>query len=144
MSLPLKIARQYLFTDKFFSRKGLMINAILSLVVLGLLMVDVRYGIPVLIIQLLPFQFLKTKTIDLVLKGVFAGSLVLIGFLDLPIYTEVLKYSIITLSVFYFFQRMLARKKATNEANFTCRVSATHLISNVYPRAGNNKEKLRM
>lgn len=119
MNLPLKIARQYLFSDRFFSRKGLITNAIFSLVVLGLLMVDVRYGIPILIVQLLPFQFFKNKTIDLATKGVFAGSLLLIGFLDLPIYTEVLKWSIIMLSVFYLLQRMVASKKATNEANFS-------------------------
>ena len=28
---------------------------------------------------------------------------------------------------------------ASNEANFTCRVSATHLISSAYPKAGANK-----
>jgi serine/threonine-protein phosphatase 2A regulatory subunit A len=32
---------------------------------------------------------------------------------------------------------------ASNEANFTCRVSATLLMCNVYPRAGPNKEKIR-
>lgn len=34
-------------------------------------------------------------------------------------------------------------KLASNETNFTCRVSATHLICSAYPRAGTNKEKLR-
>lgn len=32
---------------------------------------------------------------------------------------------------------------ASNEGNFTCRVSATLLMCNVYPRAGPNKEKIR-
>ena len=32
---------------------------------------------------------------------------------------------------------------ATNEANFTCRQSATLLMCNIYPRAGANKEKIR-
>jgi len=32
---------------------------------------------------------------------------------------------------------------AGNENNFTCRVSAVHLMVDIYPRAGNMKEKLR-
>lgn len=33
---------------------------------------------------------------------------------------------------------------ATNETNFTCRVSAVNLMCAIYPRAGNHKEKLRV
>lgn len=32
---------------------------------------------------------------------------------------------------------------AGNENNFTCRVSAVHLMVDIYPRAGSMKEKLR-
>lgn len=32
---------------------------------------------------------------------------------------------------------------ATNENNFTCRVSAVNIMYSVYPRAGTHKEKIR-
>lgn len=34
-------------------------------------------------------------------------------------------------------------KLASNEANFTWRVSAANIMCKIYPRAGPNKEKLR-
>ena len=33
---------------------------------------------------------------------------------------------------------------ASNEANFTCRVSAANIMCKLYPRAGPNKDKLRV
>lgn len=37
----------------------------------------------------------------------------------------------------------LVLRLASNEANFTCRVSAANIMCKLYPRAGANKEKLR-
>jgi lipoprotein-releasing system permease protein len=59
MNLPVKIASQYLFTDKFFSPRGLLINGILSITILGLLYFDIQWGVPLLIMQLLPFRFVE-------------------------------------------------------------------------------------
>ena len=70
MNLPFKIASQYLFTDKFFSREGFITNAILSILALFLLTIDVRYGVPILIFQLLPFQFVKNAKLSLLIKGI--------------------------------------------------------------------------
>lgn len=61
MNLPIRIANQYLFTDRFFSRRGLLLNGIVSAVVLLLMLLDIRWGIPLLIVQLLPFEIIKDR-----------------------------------------------------------------------------------
>lgn len=38
----------------------------------------------------------------------------------------------------------LVIRLASNEANFTCRVSAANIMCKLYPRAGANKEKIRV
>jgi hypothetical protein len=63
MNLPFKIASQYLFTDRFFSREGLIINSISSLLILILMYFNIEWGVPFLIMQLLPFSFIKENTL---------------------------------------------------------------------------------
>ena len=75
MNLPFKIASQYLFTDKFFSKKGLLINGILTIIVLGLMMIDIRL-LAVLVFHLL----LCLGRADRVtfLKGVVANKAIVV------------------------------------------------------------------
>lgn len=111
MNLPFKIASQYLFTDKFFSKKGFVTNVILSSLALILLMIDVRYGLPILIIQLLPFQFVKNEKFDFLVKGIIALTLMVSAFLEMPFYIEILRWAIIGLSAFGLIQFYLENKK---------------------------------
>ncbi len=111
MNLPFKIASQYLFTDRFFSKEGFITNAILSTLALVLLTIDVRYGVPILIIQLLPFHFVKNTKLDLIIKGGIGLLLLLAGYLELPSYVEILRYTIIGLSLFGLVQYYSKYKK---------------------------------
>jgi lipoprotein-releasing system permease protein len=111
MNLPFKIASQYLFTDKFFSKKGFITNAILSALALILLTIDVRYGVPILIIQLLPFQFAKNTKSDFIIKGSVALLLLVAAYLELPSYVQILRVAIIGLSLFGLVQHFFKYKK---------------------------------
>ena len=111
MNLPFKIASQYLFTDKFFSKKGFITNAILSTLALVLLTIDVRYGVPILIIQLLPFEFVNNTKSDSIIKVGIGLLLLVAGYLELPYYVEILRYTIIGLSLFGLVQHYLKYKK---------------------------------
>ena len=111
MNLPFKIASQYLFTDKFFSKKGFITNAILSALALILLTIDVRYGVPILIIQLLPFQFAKNTKSDFIIKGSVALLLLVAAYLELPSYVQILRVAIIGLSLFGLVQHYIKYKK---------------------------------
>ncbi len=106
MNLPFKIASQYLFTDKFFSKKGLLINGVLTLIVLGLMMIDIRLGIPVLIAQLLPFKIIERSIWeDWIAKGAFAIILAL------PLPFNTLLYGIIGLLLFQFIKEFIKNKR---------------------------------
>ena len=113
MNLPFKIASQYLFTDKFFSKKGFITNAILSSLALVLLMIDVRYGVPILMIQLLPFSFVKNPKLDFLLKGGMTLMLIISAYLELPFYIEILRWTIIGLSLFGLVQHYVEHKKVS-------------------------------
>ena len=104
MRLPFKIANQYLFTDKFFSRDGLLINGVVSLAVLGLMMVDIRWGVPLLIMQLLPFRIIeKNFWYDW-------GAKIGIGIV-FALSMDALQYGIIVLLVFQLFKNIYPNKR---------------------------------
>jgi lipoprotein-releasing system permease protein len=111
MSLPFKIASQYLFSDRFFSKEGLLTNTILSALTLILLTIDVRYGIPILILHLLPFQFVKKQKLHLLIKVALAAGLMVAGYLELPFYVEILRWVIIGLSLYGIVLHFLEHKK---------------------------------
>lgn len=73
MRLPLRIANQYLFTDYFFSKRGLLTNAVLVAIALPLLALDLTWGVPVLIVHFLAFQFVAHRWLDYGIKAAIAG-----------------------------------------------------------------------
>ncbi len=104
MNLPFRIANQYLFTDRFFSRDGLIINSISSLLVLILMYFNIEWGVPFLIVQLLPFSFFKEK--KLYNWGVKIGLAAIMALSPL-----VLSYGIIGLFVFQIIKQIKANKR---------------------------------
>jgi lipoprotein-releasing system permease protein len=104
MNLPFKIASQYLFTDRFFSREGLIINSISSLLILILMYFNIEWGVPFLIMQLLPFSFIKENT--LYNWGVKLG----LG-LIMVLSPMVLLYGIIGLLIFKIIKEIQSHKR---------------------------------
>lgn len=129
MNLPFKIAREYLFTDRFFNRNGLAINTLMSVLVLGLFLVDVRYGLGFLIAQLLPFQFVANKRVDFVIKLGLGAFLGLSAYLEMTYYLDILSWVIIGLSVFGIVQHYIQKRKLHIRSLFFLLITVALLYS---------------
>ena len=125
MNLPFKIASQYLFTDRFFSREGLIINSVFSLLILILMYFNIEWGVPFLIMQLLPFSFIKEN--KLYNWGVKLG----LG-LIMALSPMVLLYGIIGLLVFKIIKEVQLSKRPKIASILLTLIVSTLLFSSFW------------
>lgn len=103
MRLPLRIANQYLFTDYFFSKRGLLTNAVLVGIALPLLVLDLTWGVPVLIVHFLAFTFVGHRWADYGIKAAIAVAMAL-----LP---QAMPLAIVGLMVWHLVQDLVQQRR---------------------------------